>query len=440
MKRIFLSALLLAATVIGASAQQQVGYINFQEYDLPNGLHVILHKDTSTPIVNVSVMYHVGSKNEDPNRTGFAHFFEHLMFEGSKYIKREQFMKLIQENGGVNNANTTQDRTYYFEEMPANQLQLALWMESERMLHLKIDSVGIETQRKVVKEEKKQRFDNSPYGELIDQVFENMFKKSPYRWSPIGKDQYIDKATYQEFMDFYKHYYVPNNAVLVIAGDIDVQQAKDWVKKYFAGIPKGTEPINRPDMTEPVQKKEERATYHAANVQLPAVVIAYHIPAMGSPDYYALNMLTDILSNGSSSLFQKNLVDKEEKAVSVGSFIYPLEGPGVAIMYGIASQGTTPKDLEAAMKKQIEKVVNGDITEEEFKRVQNQTEFEFATQNAQLKGIAELLATDYTYFKNTGLVNTELSKYQKVTREELIQVAKKYFVPSNSLVLYYLGK
>jgi predicted Zn-dependent peptidase len=362
------------------------------------------------------------------------------MFEGSQNIKREEYMKLVTENGGVLNANTTQDRTYYFEELPSNQEELALWMESERMLHLKIDSVGIETQRKVVKEEKKQRYSNDPYGQLIDQVFVNMFTKSPYHWTPIGKEQYIDKAKYSEFMDFYKKYYVPNNAVLVVAGDINVPQTKKWIEKYYGGIPKGTQVINRPDMTEPAQTKEKRATFKAEGVQLPAVVIAYHIPPMGDPDNYALNMLTKILAQGSSSLFQKNIVDKEEKAVNVGSFIYPLEGPGVARMYGIASQGTTTKDLEKAIKTEINKVVNGEISDEDFKKVQNQTEFEFATQNAKISGIAELLATDYTYFKNAGLVNTELAKYQKVTKEDLIRVAKKYLIPSNSLVLYYIGE
>lgn len=438
MKRIFFSICLLAAGSIAAFAQE--GQIKFQEYDLPNGLHVILHKDTATPIVNVSVMYHVGSKNEDPQRTGFAHFFEHLMFEGSDNIKREEFMKLIQENGGVNNANTSQDRTYYFEEMPSNQLELALWMESERMLHLKIDSVGIETQRKVVKEEKKQSYENNPYGLLMNEVFQNLFSKSPYRWMPIGQEQYIDQAKYSEFMDFYKKYYVPNNAVLVVAGDINIPEAKGWIEKYFSGIPKGTEAIVRPDMTEPKQSKEKRATFHA-NVQLPAVVLAYHTPAMGDPDVYALEMLTKILSQGSSSRLQKNLVDdKEPKAVDVGSFIFPLEGPGAAIIYGIAADGIDTKDLEKALKSQVDDVVKNGVTEDEFKKVQNQTEFEFATQNARINGIAELLATNYTYFKNTNLVNSELEKYQKVTREDLQRVAKKYLISSNSLVLYYIGK
>src|SRR5690606_35328833 len=247
----------------------------FQEYDLPNGLHVILHEDHSTPIVNVSVMYHVGSKNEDPQRTGFAHFFEHLMFEGTENIDRGEYMKIIQKNRGVLNANTSQNRTYYFHELPSNQLELALWMESERMLHAKIDSVGIETQRKVVQEEKKQSYDNRPYGQIMNVVFENAYSKHPYRWTPIGKEQYIDKAKYSEFMEFYKTFYVPNNAVLVIAGDFKPDQAKQWVEKYFGGIPKGTQAIPRPHIVEPPQKKEKHVDFYD-NVQLPAVILAYH--------------------------------------------------------------------------------------------------------------------------------------------------------------------
>jgi predicted Zn-dependent peptidase len=435
MKRFILSSLLLAAGILTVHAQE--GQIKFQEYDLPNGLHVILHQDHSTPIVNVSVMYHVGSKNEDPNRTGFAHFFEHLMFEGSEYIKREGYMKLVQENGGVLNANTTQDRTYYFEELPSNQLELALWMESERMLHLKIDSVGIETQRKVVKEEKKQRYDNTPYGQIMNVVFNNLFTKHPYRWTPIGKAQYIDQAKYSEFMDFYKTFYVPNNAVLVIAGDFKVDEAKKWVSKYFAGIPKGTKPIPRPTIVEPQQKEEKRVTFHD-NVQLPAVILAYHAPKMGSPDFYALDMLTKILSSGPSSRFHKEIVDNQQKALQVGAFAYPLEDPGVVFMFGITNNGVTPKDLEKAMKAEIAKVKSGDITEDEFKKVQNQTEFEFVARNSRISGIADLLATDYTFFRNTNLINTELEKYQNITLADLKRVANKYITPDNSLVVYYL--
>src|ERR1700761_6447819 len=227
---------LMCASLLTISAKQASATINFTEYNLPNGLHVILQEDHSTPIVAVSVMYHVGSKNEDPQRTGFAHFFEHLLFEGSENIKRGEYMKFIQNAGGQLNANTTQDRTFYFEVLPSNQLELGLWMESERMLHAKIDTVGVETQRKVVKEEKKQRYDNTPYGQLINVIYENAYTKYPYRWSPIGKEQYIDKATLAEFMNFYKTFYVPNNAVLVISGDINADQAKTLISKYYGSI------------------------------------------------------------------------------------------------------------------------------------------------------------------------------------------------------------
>src|ERR1043165_3585507 len=283
-------ALLLGAAAFSTNARAQ-GKINFTEYDLPNGLHVILHEDHSTPIVAVSVMYHVGSKNEDPERTGFAHFFEHLLFEGSENIKRGEYMKLVQANGGQLNANTTQDRTFYYEVLPSNQLELALWMESERMLHAKIDKEGVETQRGVVKEEKKQRYDNTPYGQLINVIYENAYTKHPYRWSPIGKEQYIDQATLDEFMNFYKTFYVPNNAVMVIGGDIDAAKTKELIAKYYGDIPKGTKPIPRPTDVEPTQTAEKRINFYD-NVQLPAVLVAYHIPKPGTDDYYALQLLS----------------------------------------------------------------------------------------------------------------------------------------------------
>ena len=277
------SALLLGASLLCAKSQAE-GKIKFSEYDMPNGLHVILHEDHATPTVTVSVMYHVGSKNEDPQRTGFAHFFEHLLFEGSDNIKRGEYMKLVQSNGGQLNANTTQDRTYYYEVLPSNQLELALWMESERMLHAKIDTIGVETQRKVVKEEKKQRYDNTPYGQLLNVVYENAYTKHPYRWTPIGKEQYIDQATLGEFMNFYKTFYVPNNAALVIGGDINVEQTKKLINKYFGDIPKGTQPIQRPTEAEPEQTAEKRVEFYD-KIQLPAVILAYQTPKMGTDDY-----------------------------------------------------------------------------------------------------------------------------------------------------------
>lgn len=431
--------LLMSAVLLAGTANAKKGNIKFTEFDLPNGLHVILHEDHSTPIVAVSVMYHVGSKNEDPERTGFAHFFEHLLFEGSENIERGEFMKLVQSNGGQINANTSQDRTFYYEVLPSNQLELALWMESERMLHAKIDETGVETQRKVVKEEKKQRYDNTPYGQILNVVFENAYTKHPYRWSPIGKEQYIDQAKISEFMDFYKTFYVPNNATLAIGGDLNVDEAKAMIEKYFAGIPKGTKPVPRPNIVEPEQTEERRVEFYD-NVQLPAVVVAYHTPEMGTDDWYALSLLTQMLSQGQSSRFQKELVDKQQKGLAVGAFMLPNEDPGMAFMFGIANAGVAPEDLEKAMLAEIEKVKTGEIGDEEFDKLINQAENDFVSQNQRVVGVVENLATYHTYFGDADLINTELEKYTKVTKKDLKRVANKYFTKQNRLVVYYLSK
>lgn len=296
-------------------------------------------------------------KNEDPQRTGFAHFFEHLLFEGSDNIGRGEYMKMIQAAGGQLNANTTQDRTYYYQTVPSNQLELTLWMEAERMHYAKIDDIGLETQRKVVKEEKKQRYDNTPYGQLLPVVFDNAFTTHPYRWTPIGKEQYIDQAKLSEFMDFYRTFYVPENAVLVIGGDIDVTQTKEWISKYFGSIPKGTKPVPRPTEVEPQQTAEKRVTFYD-NVQLPAIILAYHTPKMDNPDYYAMQLLTQLLSQGKSSRFQKAIVDQQQKALAVGAFTLPNEDPGLAIMFGITNAGVQPEELEKAMLTEIDKVLS----------------------------------------------------------------------------------
>jgi len=439
MKRNAFYSLLLGVSLLTAGAKQAEAKIKYTQYTMPNGLTVILHEDHSTPIVAVSVMYHVGSKNEHPERTGFAHFFEHLLFEGSENIKRGEFMKLVQSAGGQLNANTTQDRTFYYEVLPSNQLELALWMESERMLHAKIDEVGIETQRKVVKEEKKQRYDNTPYGQLINVIFENAYTTYPYKWSPIGKEQYIDQATMDEFMSFYKTFYVPNNAVLVIAGDINEAQTKALINKYYADIPKGTKPIPRPTEVEPVQKAEKRVKFYD-NVQLPGVVLAYHIPKQGTPDYYAIQLLTQLMSKGKSSRFEKEVVDKQEKAIQTASFDLGNEEPGLAIMLGIANMGVSADDLEKSLLGEIEKLKANGITDEEYSKLQNQAENDFVEQNQKVLGVATNLATYHTFMGNADLINTELSKYKDVKKEDIKRVANKYFTKENRLVIHYLPK
>lgn len=305
------------------------------------------------------------------------------------------------------------------------------------MLHLKIDSTGIETQRKVVKEEKKQSFDNKPYGQLINKVFENSFKVYPYKWSPIGSDQYIDMAKYSEFMDFYKTFYVPNNATLVVAGDIGAN-TKTWIDKYFGTIPKGTQTIPRPVVAEPAQTSEQRAKFVDNSIQYPAVVFSYHTPKMGDDDYYAIQLLNQLLSQGESSRLQKQLVDKDEVALDVGAFSYPLEAAGLEIIYAIASQDVTAEQLEKSLNKEIERIKSSGLTDEEFTKLQNQAESDFVMQNSNLSGIAENLATDYTFYHNTNYINTELEKYQKITKDDIKKAANKYITKDNRTVLYYL--
>jgi zinc protease len=413
--------------------------IQFEEYTLPNGLKVILHQDKSTPIVAVTVMYHVGSKNENPERTGFAHFFEHLLFEGSENIARGQFDVLNKSAGGENNANTTQDRTFYYQIFPSNQLELGLWMESERMLHAKIDQVGVDTQREVVKEEKRQRIDNQPYGSILNETLTRAYTTHPYRWSPIGSLDHLNAATLDEFMQFYKQFYVPNNAILSIAGDIDIKKTRVMIDKYFKDIPRGQGEVYRPTIEEPARQQQVRDTIYD-NIQLPAVVQAYHMPAQGTPDYYAMDMLNTLLSDGESSRFNKEIKDREQKAVYVGTIPLALEDPGLFLSLGIANMGIDPNELEASMDREISRVKNELVSEREFQKLKNQIENDFVSRNARVVGIAESLANYKMYFGDANLINTEIERYNKVTRQDLQRVAQKYLVPTNRVVLHYLPK
>jgi zinc protease len=418
------------------SAQVHITYV---EYDLPNGLHVILHEDHSAPIVSQVVTYHVGSKNEKPDRTGFAHFFEHLMFEGSPNIPRGGFFKIVQNGGGDLNAFTSFDKTVYFITLPSNQLALAMYMESERMLHLKIDSVGVETQRGVVKEERKQGLENRPYGTIMEETFGHAYKVYPYKWTPIGSAQYIDRATYDEFRQFYKSFYVPNNACLVIAGDIDVAATKELVKKYYGDIPRGGGEIFRPTEVEPPATAEVRDTVYD-NIQLPAVIEAFHMPAQGTKDYYALNMLTTLLSVGESSRLNKRLVDRDKSALGVGTFPMELEAPGLFLTFAIANYGKSPKEIEGTIDEELQKVKDALIGATEFTKIRNQKEAEFIQKNATVQGKAMMLGNYHVFFGNAGLVNEEITRFMAVSREDIQRVAREYLTGPNRVVLYYLPK
>lgn len=411
--------------------------VSFEAYDLDNGLHVILHQDNTVPVVATAVMYHVGSKDEDPERTGFAHFFEHLLFEGTKNIARGDWFKIVSSNGGTNNANTTQDRTYYFELFPSNNLELGLWMESERMLHPVINEIGVETQNEVVKEEKRQNYDNRAYGQWIREVFKNLFKKHPYRWTVIGSMEHLDAATLDEFIAFNKKYYVPNNAVLVVAGDIDVPKTKKMVKDYFGSIPAG-EPIEHIFLMEDEITKEIEASFEDPNIQIPAVFIAYKTPSMITRDARVLDMISSILSDGKSSRLYKKLVDDEKKALQVTAFNYALEDYGAYIVLALPLGENTLDDLVNAIDEEIIDLQDNLISERDLQKLHNKFENNFINANSSIGGIAHSLAKYYLLYDDTNLINTEIDIYNSITREEIRAVAKKYLKPNKRLVLDYL--
>jgi len=434
MKNLFLGF----GIVLAAALQPLQAQIKFESFDLPNGLHVILHQDNSNPLVAVSVLYHVGSKDEIPTRTGFAHFFEHLLFEGSENIGRGEYMQLIQSNGGALNANTSNDRTFYYEILPSNQLELGLWMESERMLHAKIDQVGVDTQREVVKEEKRQRVDNQPYASFLSEMFVRAFKQHNYRWVPIGSMDHLNAATLEEFMAFYKKYYVPNNATLSIAGDIDVAQTKAMITKYFSDIPAGAT-VQRPSAYEPPLGGEIVDTIYD-NIQIPAVFAGYRMVSETHPDTYALQMLTTALSDGPSSRFSKRMVDQDQNALQVAAFPFAMEHHGVFIALALANGATSTGTLMTTMEEEISKMQQEPLSEKEFTKLLNKVESDYVNRNSGVAGIAENLANYHVYYGDANLINTEIERFRTVTPADLQRVAQTYLKPENRVVLHYLPK
>ena len=424
--------LFLTAAFIGQLGMAQ--QIKFSEYNLKNGLHVILHEDHSTPIVAVTVLYHVGSKNEQVGRTGMAHFFEHLLFEGSDNIGRGEYAKYVENAGGGLNANTSQDRTFYYDLLPSNQLELGLWLESERMMHAKVEKDGIETQREVVKEEKRQRYDNQPYGNLFPETLKRAYKNNSYAWAPIGSLDDLNAAKDQDFVDFYHTYYVPNNAVLSIAGDFNPEQIKKLIDSYFGEIPRGKD-IARPTFKE--EPKGEVRDVIKVKDQLPLLVQAYRIPAQGTGEFYAVDMLNTLLSNGESSRLNKSIVDEQELAMYCGAFTFNLEDPGLTLAFAMANMGVETNNLETAINAEVDKLKTTPITDGEYQKLRNQIESDFISRNSSMAGIAESLANYYTYYGETNLINTEIDRYMKVTKEDMMKAAQKYYTPENRVTIYF---
>lgn len=416
-----------------ASAQK----VAFEEYNLPNGMHVILHNDPSAPVVITSVMYHVGSKNESPDRTGFAHFFEHLLFEGTQNIKRGEWFKIVTSNGGTNNANTSEDRTYYFEVFPSNNAELGLWMESERLMHPVINKIGVDTQNEVVKEEKRLRVDNQPYGQLLAEVKKNMFKVHPYRWATIGSMEHLDASTLEEFQAFNKKFYSPNNAVLVVAGQIDIAKTKEWIQKYFGPIPRGEE-IKRQTFVEEPITQTIHATYEDPNIQKAMVICSYRTPSMKTRDARVLDFISTILSEGKSSRMYKKIVDDKKMALQAGAFNYSQEDYGQYILYGLPQGNFTAQDLIKEIDEEIVKLQTELISERDFQKLQNIYDNNYVNSNSSVEGVAENLASNYLLYGDTNLINTERELYKSITREEIRAVAKKYLNPNQRLILDYV--
>lgn len=435
MKKNVLAVTLLASTGI-AMAQK----ISFQEYDLPNGLHVILHQDNTAPVVTTGVMYHVGSKDDTTGKTGFAHFFEHLLFEGTQNIERGKWFSIVSSNAGKNNAFTSTDKTYYYEIFPSNNLQLGLWMEAERMLHPVINQIGVDTQKEVVKEEKRQRIDNVPYGKISYRMGINphLFKKHPYRQSIIGSMEDLDSATLDDFSKYNQRYYNPNNAVLVVTGDIDIPKTKEWVEQYFASIPNNVgKPVRNFPQEEPITQTI-KATEYDANIRIPAKVYAYVTPKMTDKDAVVFDFISNILTGGNSARLYKKMVEDKQEAMEVFAFNDSQEDYGTYVMVSLPMGNISLEQLGKSMDEEIIRLQNELISEKEYQKLLNQFEKQFVSSNSSMQGIALSLANAYMFHKNTNAVNETLDNYRKVSREDIRRVAKKYLNANQRLDLDYL--
>ena len=433
MKKSILSLAAVVLFVFSANAQK----VEFEEYDLSNGMHVILHQDNSAPVAFIATYYHVGAKDEQPDRTGMAHFFEHLLFEGTKNIKRGEWDKIVSSAGGNGNATTDDDRTYYYEQFPSNEVATGLWLESERLLHPVIEQVGVDTQNEVVKEEKRLRVDNQPYGKFLENVKKNIFKKHPYKGTTIGKMEHLDAATLDEFKAFNKKFYVPNNGTLVVAGDINKKEVKKMIQDYFGSIPRGADIERNFPKEDPITETIKAKAYDA-NINIPAIMAAYRTPSMTTKDSRVLDMISSYFSTGRSSVLYKKLVDTKKMALQTGAINFSQEDYGTYILFGLPQGKTSLDALLKEIDEEIVKLQTDLISEKDYQKLQNQFENRFVNSNATVRGIAGSLAKYYVMFGDTNLINTEIDVFRSITREEIREVAKKYLNPNQRLVLEYL--
>ena len=433
--------LCLLITLLGLTSTISAQEVKFEEYDLTNGLHVILHKENAAPVVTVGVMYQIGAKDEIEGRTGFAHFFEHLLFEGTQNIERGKWFDIVSANGGSNNANTTQDRTYYYETFPSNKLEIGLWMESERMLHPKIEKIGVDTQNEVVKEEKRQRIDNAPYGKIIYRtgIDNHLFKVHPYGRSVIGSMDDLDAAELNEFISFNEKYYNPNNAVLVVTGDIDISETKSLIMDYFGTIKNNAESNVKLDIVEPAIVETRYATEYDTNIQIPAYIFSYITPKSVEKDAYTLDYISSILTGGNSSRMYKRMVDKDKVALQVLAFNQANQDYGTYTMGAIIKGEPNWDILKTTMDEEIKKLQTELISEKEYQKLQNQFETNYVQANSSVEGIASSLATYHMLQGDANRINKQLDIYRTITKEDIKRVASTYLNPNQRVEIKYLS-
>jgi predicted Zn-dependent peptidase len=437
MKKAFAAGCLAALAlfvVVASHAGPIPGQIDCEEYVLDNGLRVILSRDHSVPIVAVDVWYHVGSAYEEEGRSGFAHLFEHMMFQGSDNVGKAEHSQLVQRAGGNNNGSTTQDRTNYFQTLPANRLNLALWLEADRMRSLAVTPENFENQRDVVKEERRQRIDNQPYGAAFLTSDTLSYDFVPYRHTVIGRMVDLDNATTDDAKAFYERYYTPNNAVLVIVGDIEPNKTMKMVEEYFGDIPRG------PDIApltgeEPPHEAERRAIVDDKNANVPAIFVSYTIPNSTHDDMPALELLGKILTDGESSRMHNRLVKEEKAAVVVFGGVDVRRGPGLFRFISASNVGVDIARCEELMFDEIEKLKKEGIAAKELEKAKVRFKSDFVRGRQTVIEKAEAIH-DYLYFGgDLSRINTDIEGYMEVSQEDIIRVANEYFTEQNRTVV-----
>jgi zinc protease len=432
-------ALIAAFTLAPLDAAVRPPRLEYQIATLANGLTVVLSEDHSTPIVHTELWYHVGSKDERPGRTGFAHLFEHMMFKGSKNVDPEEHASMIASIGGQSNAYTNDDTTVFWQTVPSQYLPMVLWLEADRMATLRIDEATFKAEREVVKEERRLRVDNQPFGRLSEILYDNAFTVSPYKHTTIGSMKDLDAASVADVRDFHSTFYIPGNATLAIVGDFDSAQATDLVNKYFARIPKSDRVIPRDYAKEPSAGRERRITT-TENWPLPAVIVAYPITYDGHPDSYALHITSKILSDGESSRIFKSLVYEKGIAVSAFGGGNIIEEPNLFFAVALVQPGHTPGEVEKALVAEFDNLRNAPITERELQRAKNQFFRDYIVDRETVRGKASQLAHAVVIHRDVTTADGEVEIFTNLQVSDVQRVAKTYFGPENRVVLTILPK